>query len=47
MSELDDFLTETLARQVEAEKALHNGDPTLLCWLHRISILKKEHLFRK
>jgi hypothetical protein len=29
MSELDDFLTETLARQVEAEKALHNGDPTL------------------
>ncbi len=29
MSELDDFLTETLARQVEAEEALHNGDPTL------------------
>ena len=29
MSELDDFLTETLARQVEAEHALHNGDPTL------------------
>ena len=29
MSELDDFLTMTLARQVEAEKALHNGDPTL------------------
>jgi hypothetical protein len=29
MSELDDFLTKTLARQVEAEEALHNGDPTL------------------
>jgi hypothetical protein len=28
MSELDDFLTKTLARQVEADKALHNGDPT-------------------
>jgi ketosteroid isomerase-like protein len=28
MSELDDFLTKTLARQVEAEEALHNGDPT-------------------
>jgi len=28
MSELDDFLTQTLARQVEAEEALHNGDPT-------------------
>jgi ketosteroid isomerase-like protein len=27
MSELDDFLNETIARQVEAEKALHNGDP--------------------
>jgi hypothetical protein len=27
MSELDDFLTPTLARQVEAEKALINGDP--------------------
>lgn len=27
MSELDDFLTTTLARQVEAEEALHNGDP--------------------
>ena len=26
MSELDDFLTTTLARQVEAEEALHNGD---------------------
>ncbi len=28
MSELDDFLPTTLARQVEAEEALHNGDPT-------------------
>ncbi len=28
MSELDDFLTKTLARQVEAEEALHNGDVT-------------------
>ena len=27
MSDLDDFLTTTLARQVEAEEALHNGDP--------------------
>jgi ketosteroid isomerase-like protein len=27
MSELDDFLTPTLARQLEAEKALGNGDP--------------------
>ena len=27
MTELDDFLTTTLARQVEAEQALHNGDP--------------------
>jgi hypothetical protein len=27
MSELDDFLTETLARRVEAEEAIHNGDP--------------------
>lgn len=26
MSELDDFLNPTLARQVEAEKAMHNGD---------------------
>ena len=26
MSELDDFLTKTLARQVEEEEALHNGD---------------------
>jgi ketosteroid isomerase-like protein len=27
MTELDDFLAATLARQVEAEQALHNGDP--------------------
>ena len=26
MSDLDDFLATTLARQVEAEEALHNGD---------------------
>jgi hypothetical protein len=28
VSELDDFLTLTLTRQVEAEQALINGDPT-------------------
>ena len=27
MSALDDFLDETLARQVQAEEAIHNGDP--------------------
>jgi ketosteroid isomerase-like protein len=27
MGELDDFLSQTLARQVKAEEALHNGDP--------------------
>ncbi|HKF35456.1 MAG TPA: nuclear transport factor 2 family protein [Ktedonobacteraceae bacterium] len=27
MSELDDFLTEILARQIAADQALHNGDP--------------------
>jgi len=27
MSDLDDVLATTLARQVEAEEALHNGDP--------------------
>ena len=27
MSDLDDFLASTIARQVEAEEALHNGDP--------------------
>ncbi|MDQ6920085.1 MAG: nuclear transport factor 2 family protein [Candidatus Dormibacteraeota bacterium] len=34
MSQLDDFLTGTIARQVEAEKALHNGDaaPRLAMW---------------
>jgi len=34
MSELDDFLTKTLARQVEAEEALHNGDvtPRMAMW---------------
>jgi ketosteroid isomerase-like protein len=34
MSELDDFLTTTLARQVEEEEALHNGDvqPRLAMW---------------
>jgi ketosteroid isomerase-like protein len=34
MSELDDFLTRTIARQVEAEKALHDGDvtPRLEMW---------------
>ena len=33
-SELDDFLTKTLARQVEAEEALHNGDltPRMQMW---------------
>ena len=30
MSERDDFLTTTLARQIEAEEALHNGDVTPL-----------------
>jgi hypothetical protein len=30
MSELDDFRTTVLARQVEAENALYNGDPALL-----------------
>ena len=29
MSEVDDFLEETLVRQLEAEEAIHNGDPTL------------------
>jgi ketosteroid isomerase-like protein len=27
MSELDDFRDETIPRQVEAEEAIHNGDP--------------------
>ena len=29
MTELDDFLSGTLARQIEAETAIHNGDLTL------------------
>jgi ketosteroid isomerase-like protein len=29
MSELDDFINAVLPRQVEAETAIHNGDPTL------------------
>ena len=29
MSEVDDFLAETLARQLRAEEAIHNGHPTL------------------
>ncbi len=28
MSELDDFLTATLDRQIKAEQAIHSGDPT-------------------
>jgi hypothetical protein len=34
---LDDFPTTTLARQVEAEEAIHNGDPTphLALWSWR------------
>jgi hypothetical protein len=37
ISDLDDFLTTTLARQVEAEEAIHNGDPTphLALWSWR------------
>ncbi len=37
MSELDDFLTKTLARQIEAEEAIHNGDvePRLALWSTR------------
>lgn len=27
MSELDDFLTNTIKRQIKAEEAIHNGDP--------------------
>jgi ketosteroid isomerase-like protein len=27
MSELDDFITNTLPRQIKAEEAIHNGDP--------------------
>jgi ketosteroid isomerase-like protein len=34
MSELDDFLTTFLARQIEAEEAIHNGDvaPRIRLW---------------
>ena len=34
MSELDDFLSDVLARQVAAEEAIHNGDaaPRLAMW---------------
>lgn len=34
MSELDDFLAETLPRQIKAEEAIHNGDvaPRLAMW---------------
>ena len=37
MSELDDFLTTTIARLVEEEEALHNGDvqPRLAMWSTR------------
>ncbi len=37
MSELDDFLTDTLARQVEAEEAIHNGvlAPRMEIWSAR------------
>jgi hypothetical protein len=28
MAEVDEFLADTLPRQIEAEKALHNGDVT-------------------
>ena len=37
MSELDEFLSKTLTRQVEAEEAIHNGDPEprLAMWSSR------------
>jgi len=37
MSELDDFLATTLARQIEAEEAIHNGDaaPRMQMWSTR------------
>ncbi len=36
MTEVDEFLAETLPRQVEAERALHNGDPgpRIAIWSH-------------
>ena len=41
MSELDDFLTTTLTRQIEAEEAIHNGDPTLRMQLRSSHLLNK------
>jgi hypothetical protein len=39
MSDLDDFLATTLARQVQAEEALHNGDPgPRLCVRHDVQM---------
>ena len=37
MSELDDFITNTLARQIKAEEAIHNGnvEPRLEMWTTR------------
>jgi ketosteroid isomerase-like protein len=37
MSELDDFLDDVLPRQVEADRALHNGDaePRMAMWSHK------------
>jgi ketosteroid isomerase-like protein len=37
MSELEEFLSKTLTRQVEAEEAIHNGDPEprLAMWSSR------------
>jgi hypothetical protein len=37
MSDLDDFLTTTRARQIEAEEPIYNGDPTphLALWSRR------------
>jgi hypothetical protein len=39
--DLHDFLTTTLARQVEAEEAIHNGDPTphLALWSWRDPVI--------
>lgn len=36
MREVEDFLAQTMPRQVEAEKAMHNGDagPRLAMWSH-------------
>ncbi len=36
MSEVEDFLAQTMPGQVEAEKAMHNGDagPRLATWSH-------------